>query len=119
MSIKRKAEDALFAAIDPLLPDLETFYIISDDTMSEVRNRVAKQMEDNRDAFDVDIGENGVEWSVNDYEKAEEHLKAKAAWDALDLLISMSHKTSQPSNFPEKEGSKTMKDFEFHDNMWT
>lgn len=109
----------VFGAIDPFMPDYKNFYIITEDDLSDVRNQIGQHMEDNRDAFSVSVGDNGIEWEVDDLEKAEEHMKAKAAYDAITLLISKSYKAYQAENFANEKGDrKGLEDYEGRNNFW-
>lgn len=124
MSLRRKFEDTVFGAIDPFMPEYGNFYILTENDLKEVRNMFAQEMEDNRDGFEVELGSEGVEWKVSDYDMAEEHLKAKAAYDALTILISRSYKAYKPEDFAEKhggeKGGKNYSRYNISDtNMWS
>lgn len=118
MTVKEKFEDIVFGAIEPLMPDCKHFYIITEDDLSDVRNQIGQHLEDNRDAFSVSVGDEGIEWEVEDLEKAEEHMKAKAAYDAITLLVSKSYRTYQAENFAEDKGDRGLEDYEGQNNFW-
>lgn len=117
MSLKKKIEEGLFQAIDPLMPDYEYFYVISEEELSEVRSIFAEMMEKERDSFDVELGDQGIEWTPNDLEGAERHMRAKAAYDAITVLMANSHRVFKPEDFHKKEGEQYKEDI-YDNNMW-